>query len=145
MKLIYYVFLISCISSCENKSVDTENTLRQTILKKYNKVSTTLKNGDPSYVVSLHTKDAVQFLANGTEIVGIEALKLFYKRIAAMGIDIKSTPLSIEILSGDTAFEVGVFHSTSKSGQQDSAKYIIVWKKIGDDWKIHKAIDQAKF
>jgi ketosteroid isomerase-like protein len=107
-------------------------------------VRTTLKNGDPNYVLNMHTQDAVQFLPNGTEVVGIEALRTFYEKIARLGVDIKSTTLTVEKLTDDTVFEVGTFTSTLKSGIQSSGKYIIIWKKIGENWKIYKAIDQAK-
>jgi hypothetical protein len=42
------------------------------------------------------------------------------------------------------AFEVGTFIGTSKTGIQNSAKYVNIWKKIDGDWKLYKAIDQAK-
>lgn len=135
-----YLFL----ASCDKKSKTTNDALKQVIIEKYKNIRSTLKSGDPDYVVSMHTKDAVQFLANGTEIAGITALKAFYEKVAAMGIDIKSTPTTIELLTNDTAFEVGTFLSTSKTGQQNAAKYIIIWKKVDGDWKIYKAIDQAK-
>jgi hypothetical protein len=61
-----------------------------------------------------------------------------------MGIDIKSTTISVEKLTNDTAFEVGTFVSTLKLGTQSKGKYIIIWKKVGENWRIYKAIDQAK-
>jgi hypothetical protein len=67
----------------------------------------------------------------------------FYE-VAISRFIIKSTPTTIENLSDDTAFEVGVFTSTTKDGNINSSKYIIVWKKVGEDWKIYKSIDQAK-
>jgi ketosteroid isomerase-like protein len=105
---------------------------------------TTLKSGDPNYVLKMHTKDAILFLQNGTEVVGITALKPFYEKVASTGIDIKSKPTTIELISENVAFEVGVFTSTSKTGIQNSAKYINIWKRVEGDWKIFKAIDQAK-
>jgi ketosteroid isomerase-like protein len=120
------------------------NELKQIITKKYEILRTSLKSGDPSYVITMHTEDAMLFKADGTETVGIKALKTFYERVAASGIDIKSTPTTLELLTDDMAFEVGVFNSTTKNGKQNSSKYVIIWKRIGSDWKIYKAIDQAK-
>lgn len=144
MKLIVLVCACIFLTSCSKKSLITKDEMKQIIIKKYENVRVTLKNGDPNYVVNIHTANAVQFLANGTEVVGIVALKAFYEKVATLGIDIKSIPTTIELLSNDTAFETGIFTSTSKTGKVSSAKYIIIWKKVNGDWKIHKAIDQAK-
>jgi ketosteroid isomerase-like protein len=92
----------------------------------------------------MHTEDAILFLPNGTEVIGLSALKPFYEKVALTGVDIKSVPTSVELLSENSAFEVGTFTSTSKAGIQNSAKYINVWKRIDGDWKLYKAIDQAK-
>ena len=144
MKLIVLICAYIFLTSCSKKSLITKDEMKQIIIKKYENVRVTLKNGDPNYVVNIHTANAVQFLANGTEVVGIVALKAFYEKVATLGIDIKSIPTTIELLSNDTAFETGIFTSTSKTGKVSSAKYIIIWKKVNGDWKIHKAIDQAK-
>ncbi len=118
--------------------------IKQIIIKKYENMRRTLKKGDPTYVLHMHTTDATLYQQNGKEVVGIVALKPFYEKIATMGIDIKSIPSSVELLTEDIVYEVGTFTSTSKSGIQSSAKYINIWKKIDGDWKIYKAIDQAK-
>jgi ketosteroid isomerase-like protein len=145
MKLkIFFICIAAVLASCSKDSSITDNELKQIITKKYEILRTSLKNGDPSYVINMHTEDAMLFKADGTETVGIKALKTFYAHVAASGIDIKSTPTTIEFLTDDIAFEVGVFHSTTKNGKQNSSKYVMIWKRIGSDWKIYKAIDQAK-
>jgi ketosteroid isomerase-like protein len=146
MKKAFFLFLCSVIvlSSCNVKSTISNNEIKQIIVEKYEKMRTTLKSGDASYVLNMHSKDAILFLQNGTEVVGISSLKAFYEKVASTGIDIKSTPTTVELISENVAFEVGVFISTSKTGIQDSAKYINIWKNVDGDWKLYKAIDQAK-
>ena len=146
MKSILLLFVCSntFLLSCNKKSVNSNDVIRQIIIKKYENVRATLKNGDPNYVLNMHSKDAVLFLLNGKEVVGITALKPFYEKVASTGIDIESTPTTIELLSENVAFEAGTFTSTSKTGIQNSAKYINIWKKTDGDWKLFKAIDQVK-
>lgn len=143
-KLLLPVLSLIIVSSSCNTKTHSADDVKQIIIKKYEKMRTTLKNGDPIYVLNLHSKDAILFLQNGTEVVGISALKPFYEKVALTGVDIKSIPTSIELLSENVAFEVGTFTSTSTSGTQNSAKYINIWKKIDGDWKLYKAIDQTK-
>lgn len=131
-------------SSCDIKAQSLNIETKKIIIEKYETMRTTLKNGDPNFVLNMHTKDAILFLPNGNEIVGITALRPFYEKVATTGIDIKSTPTTVELLANDIAFEVGTYISTSKTGIQNSAKYINIWKKKDGEWKIYKAIDQAK-
>jgi len=146
MKLSLFLFLFSgvLLSSCNKKNAISDNKIKQIIIKKYEIMRTALKSGDPNYVVNMHTQDAILFLPNGKEVVGITELRPFYEKVATTGIDINSTPNTIELLSDNVAFEVGTYTSTSQKGIQNSAKYINIWKKVDGDWKIYKAIDQAK-
>ncbi len=146
MKLTLLFILCSgmILSSRNAKAQNSNDDVKQIIIKKYEKMRTTIKSGDPNYVLNMHTKDAILFLPNGKEVVGITALKPFYEKVASTGVDIKSNPTTIELLSKDVILEVGTFTSTSKTGIQNSAKYINIWKRVEGDWKIVKAIDQAK-
>ncbi|PZR07143.1 MAG: hypothetical protein DI539_23980 [Flavobacterium psychrophilum] len=146
MKSIIVLIICSIFlsSSYSVKSVKSEEEIKQIIIRKYEQMRATLKSGDPSYVLNMHTQDATLYQQNGKEVVGMVALKPFYEKIATMGIDIKSTPTTVEVLTADIVYEVGTFTSTTKTGIQNSAKYINIWKKVNGDWKIYKAIDQSK-
>ncbi len=146
MKRISFLILFSVILvfSCNRKQAISHDEVKNIIIEKYENMRVTLKSGDPNYVLNMHTEDAILFLPNGKEVVGMTVLRTFYEQVAATGIDINSTPTSIELLSEDIAYEVGTFISTSKTGIQNSAKYINIWKRVEGDWKIFKAIDQAK-
>lgn len=144
--MIRIIVLSVCFSllSCNETKTNSSEELKKHIIEKYENVHTTLLNGNSDYVLSLHTDDAVQFLPDGSEVNGIEALTEFYKKVAASRIDIKSTPISVEKLSDTIAFEVGVYNSTNSTGKESIGKYIIIWERTDGDWKILKAIDQAK-
>jgi ketosteroid isomerase-like protein len=144
LKLVILMYSALFFAGCTKKNAVTNDEIKQAIIKINENIRTTLKNGDSNYVLSIHTQDAIQFLSDGTEVVGIAALRTFYDKIAPLGIDIKSTTITVEKLTDDTAFEVGTFISTLKSGTQSKGKYLIIWKKVGESWKIYKAIDQAK-
>jgi ketosteroid isomerase-like protein len=146
MKRSLFLLLLSGLAlfSFNKKNAISNDEIKQIIIKKYEIMRVSLKNGDPNYVLNMHTQDAILFLPNGEEVVGIKALRPFYEKAAATGIDIHSTPITTELLSDNIAFEVGTYISTSKKGIQNAAKYINIWKNVDGDWKIYKAIDQAK-
>jgi ketosteroid isomerase-like protein len=144
MKLILLLSLVIIVLSCNSKNTTSNDVVKEIIIEKYKKMRVTIKNGDPNYVLNMHTTDAILFLQNGKEVVGIAELKPFYEKVATTGIDINSTPTTVELLSDNVAFEVGTFIGTIKTCIQNSAKHVNVWKNIDGDWKLYKAIDQAK-
>ena len=144
MKPAFLLFLYVSLLSCNTNDSCSITCVKQIIREKYKQVRTTLKNGDPDYVLKIHTADATLFLQNGKEVAGISELRPFYEKVAATQIDIESIPTSIEWLSENTVCEIGTFTSTSKTGSRNAAKYINIWKRVDGDWKIYKAIDQAK-
>jgi ketosteroid isomerase-like protein len=46
-------------------------------------------------------------------------------------------------IAGDTAHEVGEAILTLESGAF-TGKYVVVWKKIGGQWRLHRDIWNAK-
>jgi ketosteroid isomerase-like protein len=144
LTLLLLIGLVASSTSCISNRKITNDKLKNLIIDKYEKMRVSIQSGDPTYVIKMHTDDAVLFKADGTETKGIKELSILYNQVAASRIIIKSTPTTIENISDNTAFEVGVFTATTKDGKISSSKYIIVWKKVGEDWKIYKSIDQAK-
>lgn len=87
--LLPVVCLSILLSFCNKNSSNPNDDVKQIIIEKYAKMRTTLKSGDPDYVLAMHSKNATLFLQNRTQIVGIAALKPFYEKVALSGIDIK--------------------------------------------------------
>jgi uncharacterized protein (TIGR02246 family) len=142
-KLFLLNLTFIALMSCNSTHKITNDELKQVIIEKYKNLKITLQNGDPTYVLDMHTNDAVLFKANGTEVTGKNELNAFYKQVATYHLTIESTPISVEMLSDDTAFEFGVFNSTATNGKKKFAKYMNIWKRVGKGWKIFKAIDHS--
>jgi hypothetical protein len=48
--------------------------------------------------------------------------------------------MEVEAL-GNTAIEVGTYTAAGADGKMaDKGKYIVIWKRVGNDWKIHRDI-----
>lgn len=74
-------------------------------------------------------------------LVGHEAIGNFWQ--AAMNMGIKSVKLETQELEdlGDTAIEQGKAILSGVDGKAlDVCKYVVVWKRINDQWKLHKDI-----
>ena len=68
--LFLFIYLGILTASYGQKSKESNQEIKQIIVKKYEQMRITLKNGDPNYVLNMHSKDAILFLPNGKEITG---------------------------------------------------------------------------
>ena len=93
-------------------------------------------------IAAMYTEDAV-VLPPGQEMVkGRPAIEQFWK--STMNAGVKSavlTTLDVTI-SGDMAVEVGTVELTiapeGKPATKSFAKYLVVWKREGGAWKLHR-------
>jgi uncharacterized protein (TIGR02246 family) len=98
------------------------------------------KNGDAATIASFYTEDG-QLLPQNSEVVsGQENIKNFLQSLIDAGIitEVEIKPVEIED-HGDTAIEIGRYTMKgSDSNVVDEGKYIVIWKKVGDQLKWHR-------
>jgi uncharacterized protein (TIGR02246 family) len=104
-------------------------------------IESTYANGDAPGMGEFYTEDGM-LLATGADIIqGKNAIAGFWKSAMEMGI--KTVRIEIVELDqqGDTVIDVGRYSLMSEDGQQlDHGKYLVVWKREGDGWKMHRDI-----
>jgi ketosteroid isomerase-like protein len=94
--------------------------------------------GDFASAAALYAEDAY-VLAPGAEIVkGRGSIQSFWAKAAESLGDVNLTTLVVTPLGGSVAREIGTFSGKIKGSQpQDvSGKYVVIWQKVGDDWKM---------
>jgi len=97
--------------------------------------------GDSAGVAQLYTEDG-QVLPPGMEpITGRAGIQAFWQ--GAMDMGVKSADLkTVEATHlGDSACEVGRFALHAADGSLlDQGKYVVIWKRHGSDWQLHRDI-----
>ncbi len=96
--------------------------------------------GDAAAVVACYTEDA-QFLPPNSEIVsGREAVQEAIQGLIDAGI--KGLRLEATEVEGhgDTAHEVGKYTMAIDGETVDEGKYIVIWKNVDGQWKLHRDI-----
>ena len=94
--------------------------------------------GDFGGVASLYTEDATAFPPGSGMVKGRAAIGAMWKSMAEQVSDPKFTTLDVKPLGPSASREIGTFSLKTKgpAPQEVTGKYVVVWEKIGNDWKL---------
>ena len=94
--------------------------------------------GDFVGVASLYTTDATALPQGSAMVQGGAAIGAMFKSMAEKVGDPKLTTLDVKSLGPNAAREIGTFSFKTKapSPQEVTGKYVVVWEKVGNDWKL---------
>src|SRR5713226_4626985 len=94
--------------------------------------------GDFDGVASLYTDDATAFPPGSGMVKGRAAIEALWKSMAEQVSDPKLTTLDVKPLGPSAAREIGTFSLKTKgpTSQEVTGKYLVVWERIGTDWKL---------
>ncbi len=97
--------------------------------------------GNPAGVAGLYTDDAMVLPPNGEAMSGRPAIEKLFQALVAAGIkEITLTAQEVEA-HGDVATELGAYSVKDGAGKEiDRGKYIVVWKRVQGQWKLHRDI-----
>lgn len=116
-------------------------TVEQAIENADRTFETTFGNEDADGMANLYTADG-QLLPAGTDAIsGKENIAAFWQSLFDMGI----TQAELEAVEvddhDDTAIEVGRYTLSDADDELvDRGKYVVVWKREGGEWKLHRDI-----
>jgi uncharacterized protein (TIGR02246 family) len=109
------------------------------MIEKLNEVWTAAFNkGDVAAVAALYTEDAYVLPPGSAMVKGRAAIEAFWRQAAQQMTDAKLTTVDVLPLGRSAAREIGTVTLKTKSQppQEVVGKYVVVWRKIGRDWKL---------
>jgi len=94
--------------------------------------------GDFDGVASLYTADATAFPPGSGMVKGRAAIGAMWKGIAEQMTDPKVTTMDVRRLGPAAAREIGTFSLKTKgtTPKEVTGKYVVIWQKVGRDWKL---------
>jgi ketosteroid isomerase-like protein len=94
--------------------------------------------GDFAGIASFYTTDAIALPPGSAMVQGREAIGAMWKSTAEQVGDPKLTTVDVKPLGTSAAREIGTFSLKTKdpTPQEVTGKYVVVWEKIGNDWKL---------
>lgn len=114
---------------------------RDAILDANKKFVSAFGKGNAAEVAALYTENGQILPANIGVITGQEGIQGFWQAVMNMGI--KSAQLeTVEVEDfGEKAWEIGRYTLCGAKDQVlDSGKYLVIWKKVTDHWRLHRDI-----
>ena len=132
--LVSMVFLFALPASAADE-------VRSAIEAANKKWEAAASRSDGPGVAALYT-DRGQLLPVQSDMVsGTQAIGQFWQAVFDSGVKGASL-LTVEVEGcGDTAYEVGRFELRDADGKVlDHGKYVVIWKKEGASWKLHRDI-----
>ena len=129
------------IVGCAAPQQDTTDEARAGIEATNAQFMDAFSEGDAAGVAACYTEDAQFMPPNGEIVRGREGIQKAMQGLLDAGIK----AIQLETVEaeghGDTAYEVGKGTLMGEDEQTiDEAKYIVIWKKVGDAWKLHRDI-----
>lgn len=148
--LIPLFILVVLFAACNNQSstnpTDANEAKRDTVdykavIQETNNAFTAaaLKGDSASFVTTFYHPDAAIFPPNEPKM-DAKKMASMVTQFPKMGVS-SFTLTSNEIYEGDeTVTEVGTYEMGDGSKTIDTGKYMVVWKKDGDKWKLFRDI-----
>ena len=94
--------------------------------------------GDFEGVASLYTADATAFPPGSAMVKGRAAISALWKSMAEKVSDPKITTIDVKRLGPSAAREIGTFSLRTKgpTPKEVTGKYVVIWEKVGKNWKL---------
>jgi uncharacterized protein (TIGR02246 family) len=111
----------------------------RTTIEKLNETWTAAFNkGDAAAIAGMYTEDAYLLPPGGEMVKGRAGIGAFWRQAAQQMSDAKLTTLDVLPLGPGAAREIGTVTLKTKNqpSQQITGKYVVVWLKVGADWKL---------
>lgn len=138
LKAISIFCVVLTITSCTNNKTISNGEFKEIITQKYENFKTAMEQQDSDFFKNLYSDQSVFYHLNSKTIGNTNIAKDFKSAIDA-GIVISCTPIDVEVYN-NTAFEIGNAIITKNKQEIAKERYIVIWKKENDDWKIDKDI-----
>ena len=96
------------------------------------------QKGDSAAIGQMYAEDAYLLPSGGEMVKGRAAIQAFWTKAAEGISDFKLTTVDVKPLGNDAAREIGTFTLKTKGQppQEVAGKYVVVWQKVGGDWKL---------
>ncbi len=135
--ITYPTWKIDCLRN-QNAAINTIE--KEKILEASKKFSEAYIRKDYDTMASAYTSDAKLFPLNTDIIIGTAAIKKRWMQGTSQILEHQMKPEEVNFM-GNYAYDYGYYQGISKAEDGTKTpfkgKYVVVWKKVEDDWKMY--------
>jgi len=96
------------------------------------------KDGDAEGMGEMYTDDAILLPSGGSRTEGREAIEAFWATNLGSGVkDVQLRTENLESLGSELVYEIGSYTTTPADGAPISGHYVVLWKRVDGEWKLH--------
>jgi ketosteroid isomerase-like protein len=134
-------FLAGVIFAAAATAGAQDAAVRSAIEAANKKFSAAAAKADAAALGGMYTADAEAFPPNADVVKGRAAIQAMWKSVLDSGVTgLELATVGVEA-QGNLAAESGTYVIKVKDGAVgDKGKYVVVWKKVGGQWMIHRDI-----
>ncbi len=118
---------------------ENDDRVRAAIDRNNANLSQAVIDGDLDAVLNTYLEEGILMPPNSPVIAGHDGLRLFWKFAIDAGMQVTPMAKNVEV-HGDTAIETGEYKTLIRNGDgstiEDTGKYVVIWKRVGEEWKI---------
>ena len=98
----------------------------------------TFNAGDIEGLAAMYTEDAYLLPAEAEMVQGRDNIQSFFQGASDQLSDLKLTTVDVKPLGDNAVREIGTVTGKMKGDQPQEfkGKYVVIWEKVGDEWKI---------
>jgi len=139
MRAVVFLLSVTLVTFVSLSATAQSGDVRAAIEAANRKFEAAWNSKNAAAAVALYTASATVLPPNGPSATGTQALLEFWKAgLAGAPGPVTLTTTEVEA-HGDTAHEVGAYVISSADGKvADKGKYIVIWKREGGQWKLHR-------
>lgn len=135
IKLLMLMALSLPLTSFAGGSVDNE--LYKEIDDGNKATAAAILRGDADAIANTYTNDGYVLSPSTPTIHGKENVRNFWKKVISSGVEDVKIDTGEVHSSGDLAYAIGTLTVTPIGGEPGVSRYVLVFKKVSNEWKLH--------
>lgn len=142
VQLLGVILLVTAFIACR----ETQNTpdtsveeVSEAIAAQNEVLMSSVADRDLETLLGIYTDDAWFMPQHSPPLKGKEAISKFFEQIFELGVELELSTDEVTV-HGNSAVEIGHYRQLSNGEETDRGTYLIVWKKEGDEWLLHRDI-----
>ena len=133
MRRAALAFIAIILSAAAARSDDPQ--VMQTLS---DRLAAAFNSGDSARIAQMYTEDAILMPPGAKMIKGRDGVEKYWRSAARTVTDSKLTTVEVKSIDQAQAQEIGSFTARSRGAhpREIGGKFVILWKKAGDDWQV---------